>query len=414
MKKISAEQISIGNEILAGTTINTNSAFISQRLSAIGVATHWVTVIADEPPEILRALQQAWERAQVVIITGGLGPTPDDLTKQTLCDFFGARLVESPEVLADLKRFLAHRKRITLSSNKGQALVPEGAEIIHNPIGTAPGLVLKKDHTLFAFFPGVPQEMKAMIEPGLTSILKKNFALPLIETRILRTTGIGESTLHERLKPILAQHPGIPFAYLPNQTGVDLRFKWESASTIAKSEWLTLIEKIQKEAHKYIYTRDERAMEAVLVEILQKKNLPLAVAESFTGGLLQSRITDVAGCSSVFKGGLVAYSNELKKTRLKVQEETLATQGAVSEACALEMALGAQQFFDVPCTIATTGIAGPGDATVEKPVGLCYVAAAYGEKTMVREFHFGPRRLINKQRGAMAGLEMLRRLLLDL
>ncbi len=414
MKNIRAEQISIGNEILAGTTINTNSAYISQKLSAIGVATHWVTVIADEPDQIKLALEQAGQRAQVVIVTGGLGPTPDDLTKQTLCAFFGTRLVENPQVMADLKTFLAHRNKTTIQANKGQALVPEGAQVIRNPIGTAPGLVLKQKGTLFAFFPGVPQEMKAMLSPGLTSILKNEFTLPVIETRILRTTGIAESTLHERLKPIIARYPDIPFAYLPNQTGVDLRFKWESASAIPKKDWQALIRAIEKEAAKYIYSADERRLEEALIELLQKKNLSLSVAESFTGGLLQNWLTDVPGCSTVFKGGIVAYSNAIKSAFLNVKPETLKNYGAVSRECVLEMVRGAGQQFDASCAIATTGIAGPGGATANKVVGLCYIAARYNEKEIVKEFHFGPHRDINKLRGAMAGLDMLRRLLLGL
>jgi competence/damage-inducible protein CinA-like protein len=414
MKEISAELISIGNEVLAGYTVNTNATFISQQLKNIGIAVKWVTTIADEADEIFNALEKANTRADIVVTTGGLGPTPDDITKATICKYFNTELYENPAALENLAQFISERGRSEkfLELNRGQALTPKSAQIIKNTIGTAPGLILQKNSSWFSFMPGVPREMKAMITGYFLPFLKTKYNLPKIKTEIMRTTGIPESRLYEILKDVIKAYPQFPFAFLPKQIGVDLRFRLTVIKSTDEKSWREFMDKIYAKAQKYIFTKDEREMEQVMVEILSEKNLSLAIVESFSGGLLQDWITDVPGSSLVFKGGMVTYSNESKTKFIDVKDATVNQYGAVSEATALEMVRGIQGKFKSDCAISTTGIAGPGGGSTEKPVGLCYIAVRYKGNEFVKEFNFGTERRINKMRGAMAGLEMLRRLII--
>ncbi|KAA3615626.1 MAG: competence/damage-inducible protein A [Calditrichaeota bacterium] len=413
MSEISAELISIGNELLAGYTVNTNVTFISQQLKDIGISVKWITTIADEPDEIFDALQKANQRANIVMTTGGLGQTPDDITKATICTYFDTKLHQSHSVLKDLKKFIHDRNRSEkfLEINRGQALVPVDAQIISNPIGTAPGLILKRDGSWFSFMPGVPREMKAMVTNHFIPFLKTKFDLPKIKTEIMRTTGVPESKLYDILKAEIEAYPQFPVAFLPKQIGVDMRFRLMVTDSGIEKNWHGFIERIRIKAQKYIFTNDERNIEQVMVEMLSSKKLTLAIVESFTGGLIQDWITDVPGSSAIYNGGIVTYSNESKVEFTEVSQETLQKFGAVSEQTALEMVRGIQKRFNSDCAISTTGIAGPDGGSKEKPVGLCFVAARYKEKEFVRQFNFGTERRINKMRGAMTGMEMLRRLL---
>jgi len=413
--KHNAEIISIGDELLAGFTINTNAAFISQQLRSIGITVKWVTTISDERSEILEALQTAGKRAAVVLVTGGLGPTPDDITKNCISTYFNAELEENTQVIKDLQHLIKVRGRSKtfFDLNRAQALVPHGAEILHNAYGTAPGIVMQKENTWFAFMPGVPKEMKAMVRNYFLDFLKKKFSLPQIETRLLRTTGIAESMLHVLLSDLIKKFPQYPFAFLPKAIGVDLRFRFNDSEQMDKAAWLAFTDKIKEQASDYIFTEDERNLEQVIVEMLTEKKLTLAVAESFTGGLLQDWITNVRGSSLPFLGGFITYSNNAKVAFCNVKADSLKKHGAVSEQVALEMVHGVQQKFNSDCAISTTGIAGPDGGSKEKPVGLSYIGVRYKEKEHIRKFQFSNDREINKMRGAMAGLEMLRRLLIS-
>ena len=406
------ELISIGNEILAGYTVNTNSSFLSQSLQKIGLNVNWVTTISDEEDEIINALKISAERAQLVICTGGLGPTPDDITKKTIAKFFNQKLIRNEIVLQNIKNLFKARRRNLSEANIAQSMIPEKAEILPNQNGTAPGMILKKEEVIFVFMPGVPLEMKSMVKNDLIDYLKNHFNLPEVKTRILRTTGIAESSLMDLIQDIIDEYPQFLFSFLPKHIGVDLRFKL--ADHKDEKAWLEMIEKIGKRAQKYIFSDDERNLEQVIVELLTENKYTLAVAESFTGGLLGDWITNVPGSSEIFLGGTIAYSNQAKMYFLKVKKETLQKYGAVSSATALEMAGGVQKVYKTDCAIATTGIAGPGGATENKDIGLAYVAARFKEKEIVKEFHFGKDRRINKMRGAMAGLELLRRLILNI
>lgn len=414
MKLIQAEIISIGNEVLAGHTINTNAAYISKRMSAIGLPAHWVTTISDHHDDIIFALNTANHRADVVLITGGLGPTPDDITKASICEYFRTKLVKDENVLVHVQKLLKNRGLNLLDSNIAQALVPEKANILHNPVGTAPGLALENNGCYFFFMPGVPLEMRLLIDEQIIPYLQNRIKLPYVQNNLLRTTGIAESRLYDLLKNTLDEYPQFSMAFLPRHIGVDLRFRLISDDKNEQSKYESFVKAVQKKAAKYIFTSENIELEEEIGRILKERKLTFSCAESFTGGLIGDLITNISGSSEYFLGGLITYSNESKIVSLNVKKKTLESFGAVSKETAKEMARGVQTVFNADCTVATTGIAGPTGATGKKPIGLCNIAARYGEKEIVKEFHFGRDRIINKRRGAMAAIEMLRRLILDI
>ena len=414
MDTIRAEIISIGTEILAGWTLNTNAHWIAQKCRDIGLDVNWMTTITDSETEIKSALKTASSRANVVLCTGGLGPTPDDITKYTIASYFESELVRDNGTLEHVRKLFERRHLKMSEINEDQALVPKMAKIIPNSLGTAPGLLFEKSDKLFFFMPGVPGEMKQMIQSHILKVIKNYYRLPEFDTYILRTTGIAESRLFERLENTLNAFSEFPVSFLPKITGVDIKLKIAKTSDETLRQVDEFINQIKKIIHKYIYSEEEKQLQEIIGEILRSKNLTLAVAESFTGGLISDWITDIPGSSDYFVGSIVAYSNESKIQHLNVSESTLKKYGAVSEQTAEAMSTGVQKLYGADCAISSTGIAGPGGATDTKPVGLCFLSAVYRERIFVKEFHFGNNRQINKERGAMAGLESLRRLLLNI
>lgn len=414
MKTKLAEIISIGNEVLAGHTINTNAAYISQQMSAIGLPVYWVTTISDTHDEILFALNTANTRADVVLVTGGLGPTPDDITKATVCEYFNSPLVQNKNVLNHVQNLLKNRGLSLLDTNMAQALVPDKADILHNPVGTAPGLALENKGTYFFFMPGVPIEMKRLINEQIIPYLQKRLNLPAIRSYLLRTTGIAESRLFELLKDILKEYSQFPLAFLPRHIGVDLRFRLISDNKDEQQKFESFVDAVRNKTLKYIFTEENVELEQILGQLLKDRKLTFSCAESFTGGLIGDLLTNIPGSSDYFMGGMITYSNASKMNLLGVKQKTLETYGAVNSETALEMVRGVQQAFATDCAVATTGIAGPAGATETKPVGLCYIAARYGNEEVEKEFHFGRDRIINKRRGAMAAMEMLRRMILKI
>jgi nicotinamide-nucleotide amidase len=373
-----------------------------------------MTTIADTEDEIKAALSVASNRAQIVLCTGGLGPTPDDITKRTITSFFKTDLVLDKKTLNHVLKLFEKRNIEMPAINRDQALVPKIAKIIQNPIGTAPGLLFEKPNQLFFFMPGVPREMKQMIQKDILASIKSYFKLPDIHTYILRTTGIAESRLFEKLENTLEKYEDIPLSFLPKITGVDIKLKIANTTADIHQRTENLLSEIKQILQKYIYSYEEKELQEKIGEILLSKNLTLAIAESFTGGLISDWITDVPGSSDYFLGSVTSYSNASKIRELGVSKETLKKYGAVSKQTAQEMSSGVQNLYGSDCSISSTGIAGPDGATAKKPVGLCYISAIYREKIFVKEFNFGTNRRINKERGAMAGLESLRRMLLDI
>lgn len=414
MKNISAEIITIGNELLAGYTVNTNATYISQQLLTIGISVGWVTTIRDDGDEILKALETSSERADLVLISGGLGPTPDDVTKQSICTFFDTEMVIDNNVFEDIKTLLRGRNLHLLESNRNQALVPKAATVIRNPIGTAPGLLLEKNSVVFIFMPGVPQELRYLVSGPVIEHIQSRLQVVPIHTHLLRTTGITEAGLYERIKDIVDAETKIQVSFLPRGIGVDLRLKRSAPEEIPNSEFTGFIGRLKERIGKYIFTENDITMQEFIGNLMKERSATLAVAESFTGGLISDWLTNVPGSSGYYLGGMVTYSNKSKMELLGVKEATLRTHGAVSEETVLEMVHGVCNRFQSNCAIATTGIAGPSGGTKEKPVGLCYVAARYGDRERSRKFNFGNNRLRTKSRGAMASLELLRRLILGI
>ena len=407
---MNAEIISIGNELLSGLTINTNASWIAQRFKSIGLEVHWITTISDTASEIEYALKIASNRADVIACSGGLGPTPDDITKNSICKFFNTKLILHQETLQYVKNIFEGRHLKMPDINIDQAMVPEIATPLQNPLGTAPGLQFDQHNKLYFFLPGVPHEMKNLVDTYILKNISKKYDLPEIQSYIFRTTGIAESRLFEKLEPVLKRYPDYPIAFLPKFSGVDIRLIQKSKNE-SLSQYASEIKNI---INKYIYTDTEEELPAILGRILVEKNLTVSTAESFTGGLISDSITNIPGSSEFFIGGITTYSNESKIKNLNVLESTIQKFGAVSEETAREMVVGAKKLFNTDCAISSTGIAGPTGATDSKPVGLCYLAAAFGDKTVVRKFNFGKDRRINKERGAAAGLELLRRLILGI
>jgi nicotinamide-nucleotide amidase len=413
-KEIKVELIAIGNELLGGITVNTNSSWLGQKLTKLGLAVHWVTVTGDTPAEIEAALFHAGKRADLIITTGGLGPTPDDLTRQAIGRFFKTGLILHQPTMDKMKNIFSARNLTMPELNRIQAMVPQKAVVISNPLGTAPGLELEKNGKVFYFLPGVPHEMKMMMEQEILSRLKNRFTPHPVAEHLFRTTGIPESRVYEKIAPVLNLNPEFQSAFLPKTSGIDIRLKNYTLDSQAELRFNSCMADIRTCLEKYIYSESEESLPEVLGRLLSEKKLSLALAESFTGGLVADWITNVPGSSAYFSGAVIAYSNKSKTDLLKVPEQNLKKYGAVSEEVARDMMRGVQQLFGTDCAISTTGIAGPGGATVGKPVGLCYIATGQGDALRVKQFNFGRDRRINKERGAAAALELLRRLLLQI
>ena len=414
MNRIKAEIISIGNELLAGITVNTDAAYLAKQLRSVGVETFWITTIADQKEDILTALKTASQRAQVVISTGGLGPTPDDITKRTICEFFGVQLKFDAQVFEDVRRFVTKRKFFLNQVNREQAVIPECDRVLRNLKGTAPGLYFNRNEVHYFFLPGVPHEVYHLTEKDILPMLKEIFNLQPLKTHLLRTTGIPESRIIEKIGDLVETYKNIRMAFLPRFRGVDLRFTAPDNNARTLSDFDALVNGVRQRLQKYIFTEDELEIEEIIGRILKLKLFTLSVAESFTGGLIGDMITNIPGSSDYFLGDAVTYSNESKMKLLGVQAQTLEKFGAVSKETVIEMVRGVQKLFGSKCAVATTGIAGPTGATETKPIGLCYIAARVGDEERVMKFEFGTERIMNKRRGAIAALELLRRLLLKI
>jgi nicotinamide-nucleotide amidase len=418
---VQVELITIGDELLLGFTIDTNAAHISRTLAAAGVEVVRRTTVGDEAGKIAAAVREALDRTGAVITTGGLGPTSDDLTKPAIAKIFGRAMKLDEEIAAALEQ--RWRKRFPNAgfpaSNRTQAEIPEGARVLANRHGTAPGIWLEDEKGRWvAMMPGVPREMRGMLAeevlPAIKSRTKGEETVILSGT--LRTTGIAESAIAELLGPNFLGEPGtelgsLPIAYLPGVAGVDLRVTAKGMAR-PRAEKLTreAVLKLRSRVSAYAYGEDDADLAAVVLEKCRSLGLKLAVAESCTGGLLGERITNIPGSSDVFLGGVIAYHNDVKRNELGVRQEDIERYGAVSEQVALQMASGIRERFAADVGVSVTGIAGPGGGTPEKPVGLVWIAV-HGSDLKARRFHVGGDRAEIRQRAAQAALEMVRRAL---
>jgi nicotinamide-nucleotide amidase len=410
LQNISAEIISIGNELLSGLTTNSNASFIGEKLSEIGINVSRIITISDIPIEIKKSLQAIEESTQIIIVTGGLGPTPDDLTKNTIAEFFNTKLVLHEETLLWIKKLFEGRGMKMPDINRDQAMVPAKARVIPNKFGTAPGLEIEQNEKTYYFLPGVPYEMKNLISTSVIEAIQSKYAPISEDVHIFRTNGLAESKLFEKIRDVLDSAANkYNFAFLPKTSGVDLRIKSMAGHKLD----LGYLEQIRNNIAENIYSETEDSLPEIIGKLLIEKNYTLAVAESFTGGSLSDWISNVPGCSQYFTGSVITYSNSSKIELLNVQNEIIENHGAVSHETVEQMVRGVQKRFKTDCAIASTGIAGPGGATPGKPVGLCFLAASVHKRISIQKFNFGKDRRINKERGAAAGLEMLRRLLVE-
>lgn len=409
--------ISIGEELLIGQTINTNAAYIGSRLSDINIDVVKISVVKDDETDIITELDLAAKTADVILITGGLGPTHDDITKKTIIKYFNTELTENTEVLENIRSLFERRGRHVTPLNEQQALVPKIAEVITNDYGTAPGMWIEKDNKVFVIMPGVPYEMKPMMTNFVIPRLMESAAEEglLIKRLILQTTGIPESTLYERLGDLNELLEGAELAFLPSVFGVKLRVTVKTNDEeLAKNKLVEIEQKIRGKIGRYIYSRGEDKLEETVGRLLKERDLKLAIAESCTGGHVCNLITNISGSSIFFERGIISYSNAAKVEVLKVDEDTLTEFGAVSQEVAMQMAEGVKSTSGADLGISITGILGPTGATTDKPVGLVYIGYCDDKVCTAKKFMFGNDRIINKQRSAQAALDMIRRNLLGI
>lgn len=409
--------ITIGDEILIGQTVNTNVSFIGEQLTNLQIDVIKSIVIGDDEETIMHEFNEAYKSSDLIIVTGGLGPTHDDVTKSCVAKFFKSDLIKNEDVLNDIKQLFKKRGREVTESNEQQALVPKIAEVIRNSRGTAPGMWIEKSKKIFVVMPGVPYEMKEMmissVVPKLDVILGERKEFTIIKN--LMTTGIAESHLYEKLGNINELLNGSKLAFLPNQFGVKLRMTVKASKEVdAQNKLSELEQRIRAIAGRYIYGKDDEKIEDVIGRLMVDRGIKIAVAESCTGGLISSRLTNVSGSSSYFDRGVVAYSNAAKVEILRVDEDLLQKYGAVSLEVARLMAEGVKAISGSDIGLSVTGIMGPTGATPNKPVGLVYVGICDDNLCTAKEFRFGDDRLLNKDRTAQAALEMVRRNLLGI
>jgi len=421
VSSLQVELITIGDELLLGFTIDTNAAHIARTLAASGVEIVRRTTVGDEAPKIAAAVRDALDRTGAVITTGGLGPTSDDLTKPAIAEIFGRQMKLDEAIATKLEeRWRARFPNSRFpSTNRTQAEIPEGARILTNHHGTAPGIWLEDERGRWvAMMPGVPREMRGMLAEELLPAIKARATgeQNIVLSGTLRTTGIAESAIAELLGPNVLGDPGtelgsLPLAYLPGVAGVDLRVTVKGRPLVEAEKLVSeAIVKLRSRVEAYAYGVDDADLAAVVLDKCRTLDFTLAVAESCTGGMLGERITSIPGSSDVFLGGVIAYHNEVKRSLLGVRSEAIERSGAVSEEVVLQMASGVRERLGADVGVAVTGIAGPGGGTPEKPVGLVWIAV-HASEAKARRFHVGGDRAEIRQRAAQAALEMVRRAL---
>jgi len=410
-----AEIITIGDELLNGSRIDTNSVFLADRLDSIGLEVGFITTTGDGMNNMVEAIHQALRRADIILTTGGLGPTDDDITKKAICKVFKRNLIFHENILEDLQNRFAARGIKMPSINQNQALLPQGAKFLANATGSALGIVIDEQGKFFCAMPGVPSEMEAMTDRELLPILKSLVGPAVIIRHRMRTAGIIESALAELIRPALTFADGVSLAYLPSVRGVDLCVRGAGAvADEVRAGVAQLADGIRSAAGKYIYTEDDRELEEIVGNLLVEKNLTIAVAESCTGGMLGGRITSVPGASRYFKGGIVAYANDVKINRLGVPAETIERHGAVSGETAMAMAAGAAWALGADIGLSTTGVAGPTGGTEEKPVGTVFVGLSISGQVSAAKFNLGVARAPIRGRTVTIALEMVRKNLLGI
>lgn len=410
---MNCQVITVGTEFLLGLGVDKNSAYIAHRLGKIGINCQKQTSVSDVIHDIVAVIKEALSQVELVVITGGLGPTADDVTRQAISQALGSPLVLEPQLAKQLeKKFGSVRKgirKLILS----QAYLPEGSSPILPTQGSAAGLVISLDDKLLLALPGVPSEMKEMLESQIPFLEKRTQDFPVL-TLTVKITGLTEAFVEEKIQDMRACYPKVSIGILAGPGEINLLLTTQQPS-LAKSKNLlaTAREEIQERLGRSIFSYNEDALEKVVGELLRKHNLKLAVAESCTGGLLSNLITNIAGSSDYFLGGAISYSNEAKKTFFKVPRQIILKEGAVSATVAKAMATEARTILKADISLAVTGIAGPSGGTVQKPVGLTFIALDSKEYVLCERFEFSGSRLSIKQQSSRAALNMLRLFILE-
>jgi len=404
---INVEIISIGDELLIGQTINTNASWMGAQLALHGIKVSHVVTISDTREAITTALEEARKRSQVVLITGGLGPTKDDITKHVLCDYFETKLVMDEAVLNHVESFFIKRNRPMLEVNKMQAMVPEASEVLFNEQGTAPGMWFEKNDTIFVSMPGVPYEMRYLMESHVIPRLTERFPVKKLVQKTYLTQGIGESFLAEKISDWEDQlrSEGLDLAYLPSPGMVKLRISSSSGDQIRVAHYG---EALKKMIPVYLYGEDEETLSEIVGRLLQSRGETVGTVESCTGGSIMANLTSISGSSAYVLGGFITYSNDLKIKLAHVNPDTLEDQGAVSEETVLEMAAGGKKELGVDWCISVSGIAGPLGGSDEKPVGTVWIAIDGPDRKVSRKFLFGSDRQRTVQMSVLTALNLLR------
>lgn len=415
MKEVFASIITIGDELLIGQTIDTNSAYIAQELNKIGIWVRRRVAIGDGRQEILDALAAESRQAQVVIITGGLGPTADDITKPTLCDYFGGTMMVDAGALQNVVTIFERLGRPLIDRNRKQAEVPDTCTVLPNKRGTAPGMWFEKEGVIYVSLPGVPHEMMGLMQSSVLPKLKEQLELPVILHRSLLTAGKGESEVAEILLDFeAALPPHIKLAYLPSYGMVKLRLTAKGSDAASLASALThQFDTLHHLLQAFVVVTEDISLQEAVLNMLQQKGRTLSTAESCTGGYVAHLITAIPGSSAVYQGSVVSYANDIKERLLDVPAETLAAAGAVSEETVRQMALGVREQMKTDFAIATSGIMGPGGGTDQKPVGTVWVAVASSSEVRTRKFHFRFDRKRNIELTAVNALNMLRQLVME-
>jgi len=413
---VRAAIVAVGDELLLGHTVDTNAAWLGLELGTRGVLVVRRYTVSDESEEIAWAVRDAMRVAELVVVSGGLGPTPDDVTRDAVADLLGRPLQTDPDVLESIRvRFLEAGMQELPEPNKRVAQVPEGALKLPNPVGTAPGLVLETPESLVVLLPGVPRELRSIVDGSFDELLARRFSehLPPTCSRTVHTSGIPESLLAQQVRGQLPEGAGVvTLAFLPDVRGVDLRFTVTSMEPAeAERRFDELERRLEPVLEPWRFYAKRGDLAEAVVEALRARSADLSVAESCTGGLVAKRLTDVPGASDVFRGGIVAYSNEAKIRHLGVDAVTLEEHGAVSAPVAEAMAAGAARVFETGAGIGVTGVAGPGGGSAEKPVGTVWYAAWFQDRVAVRGERFPGDREAVRERSAQAALLLLLRLL---
>lgn len=406
-----AEIIAIGTEILLGQIVNTNPQYLSQKLAKLGIDVYYQSTVGDNPQRLIEAIRQGMKRSDIVIVTGGLGPTVDDITLESIARVLTRRLVLNKRILARIKSHFGKQCFKMPDENARQAHIPEGAIALRNDVGTAPGLIIEEDKKILIALPGPPRELKPMFERSVIPYLKRRTKSEwTIQTRTINITGLPESQVDQKVKDILKSPPPVTVGIFAHPALIELKI---TAKAKNERQANVLINKMDKKItarmKNYIFGRNAETLEGIVGKLLGRFRKTLAIAESCTGGLITNRITNIPGSSKYFKMAVVAYSNKAKVSQLNVSSELLKKYGAVSSQVATQMAKNIREISGTTFGLGVTGIAGPTGATKSKPIGLVYIALATPKQTFCKKFHFSGDREVIKFKTSQAALDILRR-----